>query len=274
MRESTAELAGRVRRGEGVALGRLITRLVRDPALLGEVVTGRDGGVGVGALGITGPPGAGKSSLISALLTNLRERGKRVAVLCVDPSSPFSQGAVLGDRIRMGAHGLDQDVFIRSFATRGQLGGLARGIPAAASLLADVGYDEVIIETVGVGQNETSISRLAQTSMLVLSPGTGDSIQAIKSGIIEVADVIAVNKSDLDGAKEAAHQLKQNIVADRRGWRPPVLTVGALAGQGIDELWQAVDAHREFCAAHRDVDGHPEGWLPPRIARSPWPFAR
>lgn len=122
-----------------------------------------------------------------------------------------------------------------------------------------MGYDEVIIETVGVGQNETSISRLAQTSMLVLSPGTGDSIQAIKSGIIEVADVIAVNKSDLDGAKEAAHQLKQNIVADRRGWRPPVLTVGALAGQGIDELWQAVEAHREFCAAHHVVDGHPEG---------------
>jgi len=212
---------------------------------------------GARLIGITGAPGVGKSSVTTALVAVLRGRGRRVAVLAVDPSSPLTGGALLGDRIRMQAHHGDDGVFVRSMAARGHLGGLAVAVPAAALVLDAAGFDDVLIETVGVGQSEVDIAALADTTLVVLAPGLGDSVQAAKAGILEVADVLVVNKSDQPGAGRLESELRGmvelghvvDIVADD-GWVPPVLRTVAVRGEGIEELLDAVDAHGRSAASH------------------------
>jgi LAO/AO transport system kinase len=209
-------------------------------------------------LGLTGPPGVGKSTVTSALIAALRRHGKRIGVLAIDPSSPFSGGALLGDRIRMHDHATDPGVFIRSMATRGQLGGLAAAAPAAVRVLDGAGCDVVLIETVGVGQSEVDIVSLADTTVVLVAPGMGDGIQAAKAGILEVADVFVVNKADRDGAAETARDLAHLTSLGRKGtggpsWRVPVVCTVAPRGEGIDELVSALDAHQEWMLAHGEL---------------------
>jgi LAO/AO transport system kinase len=187
-------------------------------------------------IGVTGPPGAGKSTTVAALVGGYRERGLRVAVLAVDPSSPYSGGALLGDRIRMAAHINDSEVLIRSVATRGHLGGLAAAIPAAIRLLAALSYDPILLETVGVGQSEIEIAAVSDPTVLILNPGAGDAIQAAKAGLLEVADLVVVNKADRDGADQTARDLHAETDA-------PVLKLIAATGDGIAALLEAIDAH-------------------------------
>ena len=197
-------------------------------------------------IGITGPPGAGKSTTTSALITALRARGERVAVLAVDPSSPFSGGALLGDRVRMQAHAGDAGVYIRSMASRGQLGGLAASTPQAARVLEAAGFETVIIETVGVGQSEVDIAAAADTTIVLMPPGLGDGVQAAKAGILEIGDVLAVSKADREGADAVARELRSMIALgaqDDGGWQVPVLLVSAQAGTGIEALVDAIDEH-------------------------------
>jgi LAO/AO transport system kinase len=196
---------------------------------------------------LTGPPGVGKSTTTSALVTALRARGDKVGVLAVDPSSPFSGGALLGDRVRMAEHTEDPGVFIRSMATRGQLGGLAGATPQALRVLDAAGCDVVLIETVGVGQSEVDVVALADTTVVLLAPGMGDGVQAAKAGVLEVADVFVVNKADRDGAAQAVRELRHMIGLGERGaWRVPVLRTVASRGEGVDELVTALDAHRRW----------------------------
>lgn len=190
----------------------------------------------VNVVGITGPPGAGKSTTVAALVGAYRERGCRVAVLAVDPSSPFSGGALLGDRIRMAAHINDSDVLIRSVATRGHLGGLAAAVPAAIRLLGAIGYHVVLLETVGVGQSEIEIAAVADPAVVILNPGAGDAIQAAKAGVLEVADIVAVNKADRDGAEQTVRDLRAETDA-------PIVSLVAARGEGIAELMTAIDDH-------------------------------
>jgi LAO/AO transport system kinase len=198
-------------------------------------------------VGITGPPGSGKSTLVSALIAEWRKRGRRVGVLAVDPSSPYTRGAILGDRIRMMDHAADRDVFVRSMASRGELGGIAATTWIAAAALDAAGYDPVLIETVGAGQSEVEVARLAETTVVVEAPEMGDEVQAIKAGLLEVADVIAVNKGDRPGADRAARQLRAMLSS--AGGRierkpPPVLVTTATTGEGVAAVADAVDAHR------------------------------
>ncbi|MGD1255735.1 methylmalonyl Co-A mutase-associated GTPase MeaB [Mycobacterium seoulense] len=199
----------------------------------------------VSVIGITGPPGAGKSTTIAALVGAYRERGDRVAVLAVDPSSPFSGGALLGDRIRMAAHINDSDVLIRSVATRGHLGGLAAAVPAAIRLLGAIGYHVVLLETVGVGQSEIEIAAVADPTVVILNPGAGDAIQAAKAGVLEVADIVVVNKADRDGAEQTVRDLRAETGA-------PIISLVADRGEGIAELMAAIeDHHRTDSRARR-----------------------
>jgi LAO/AO transport system kinase len=198
-------------------------------------------------IGITGPPGAGKSTLVDRLIGALRQGGHRIGVVAVDPSSPFSGGAVLGDRIRMQGHFLDEGVFIRSLSARGNVGGLARAARDMARLLGAFGQDTVLVETVGVGQNEFDIMRLADTVVVVLVPEAGDAIQAMKAGLLEIADVFVVNKSDRDGAARMRHELEAMLhLRPAQAWAVPVLLTVAVDGRGIAELLQTLDAHREY----------------------------
>ncbi len=205
-------------------------------------------------VGITGAPGAGKSTLTGELIRLLRERGRTVAVLAVDPSSPFSGGALLGDRVRMADHAVDPGVFIRSMASRGHLGGLAAATPAAADLLAALGFDTVLIETVGVGQSEVDVMRLADTVAVVLAPGMGDGVQAAKAGILEIADVLVVNKADHEGTASTVRDLRGMVALGRGGvaepgsWRIPVLSTVAVRGTGVVELLAELDRHCEHIA--------------------------
>jgi LAO/AO transport system kinase len=187
-------------------------------------------------IGVTGPPGAGKSTTIAVLVTAYRERGLSVAVLAVDPSSPYSGGALLGDRIRMAAHINDDGVLIRSVATRGHLGGLAEAVPAAIRVLAALSYDVVLVETVGVGQSEIEIAAVADPTIVVLNPGAGDAIQAAKAGLLEVADIVVINKADRDGADQTARDLHAETSA-------PILKIIAARNEGIAELVDAIEAH-------------------------------
>jgi LAO/AO transport system kinase len=199
-------------------------------------------------IGVTGPPGAGKSTLVDKLISELRQSGKRVGVLCVDPTSPFSGGAILGDRVRMQAHAEDDGVFIRSMATRGHLGGLARTTAEAAIVLDAAGYDVIIIETVGVGQDEVDIVRTADVSIVTLVPGTGDEVQALKAGIMEIADIFVVNKADREGADRTAASIEMMLALDdamTEGWRPPVLRTEATTGRGVSELLAMIWRFRE-----------------------------
>ena len=237
-----------VRAGDRRALARAITLVESAHPLAYEVVrdlypsTGR-----AYAVGITGPPGTGKSTLIGALLGHVRQRGMTTGVIAVDPSSPFSQGALLGDRIRLSDHFLDPGVFIRSMGTRGHVGGLAEATLQAVLLLDAAGKDVVLVETVGTGQSEVEVAAVADTVVLVLMPGSGDSIQALKAGIMEIPDVIVVNKMDHPGAATLARELRSILALDRdRAWRPPIVLAEAERGQGVAELWQKVEEHRAF----------------------------
>ena len=201
-------------------------------------------------IGLTGAPGVGKSTTTSALIALWREREQRVGVLAVDPSSPFTGGALLGDRVRMQTHATDNDVFIRSMASRGQLGGMAASTPQAVRVLESTGFDVVLVETVGVGQAEVDIAATADTTVVLLAPGMGDGIQAAKAGLLEVADLLVVNKCDRDGADAAIRELHNMIATggDREPgeWRPVVVRAIATAAGGIDELVEAIDKHRAW----------------------------
>ena len=198
-------------------------------------------------VGLTGAPGVGKSTTVTGLVSALRERGERVGVLAVDPSSPFSGGALLGDRVRMQEHALDRDVYIRSMATRGHLGGLAVATPQALRAFDAAGFDTVIVETVGVGQSELEVAEMADTIIVLLAPGMGDSIQAAKAGILEIADIFVVNKSDRDGAQALVRELRTMIaLADRapQDWKPPIVMTVAYQNRGIGDLLEAIDRLR------------------------------
>lgn len=199
-------------------------------------------------IGLTGAPGVGKSTTTSALVSAYRALDKRIGVLAVDPSSPFSGGALLGDRVRMQEHALDPGVYIRSMASRGHLGGLSWSTPQALRVLDAAGCDVVLVETVGVGQSEVEVAGLADTTVVLLAPGMGDAIQAAKAGILEVGDVYVVNKADRDGADSAVRELRHMLtLGERRGpgeWRPPILTTVASRGEGLDEVLEALEKHR------------------------------
>ena len=199
------------------------------------------------AVGVTGPPGVGKSSLIGALVRHVRALDRTVGVVSVDPSSPFSRGALLGDRIRLSDHFLDPGVFIRSMGTRGHLGGLAEATLQALLLLDAAGKELVFLETVGTGQSEIEITGVADTILLVLMPGSGDSVQALKAGIMEIPDVLAINKSDHPAAKTMLNEVRSILSLDRgREWRPPIVLTDALHGDGVEELWCKLAEHRSF----------------------------
>jgi len=201
-------------------------------------------------VGITGSPGAGKSTLSAALVRLLRGRGMTVAIVSVDPTSPFTHGAVLGDRIRLVDHFLDDGVFIRSMASRGHLGGLSEATGDAVTILDSAGYDVVIVETVGAGQNEVEVQALTDTVVLVLMPGSGDAIQAIKAGVMEIPDVIVINKCDRPGADVLAGEVESALtLVPPDGWVPPVILTQALDGQGVADAWDAVERHRADLAA-------------------------
>ena len=200
-------------------------------------------------LGLTGSPGVGKSTSTAALVTAYRAQGRRVGVLAVDPSSPFSGGALLGDRVRMQSHATDPGVFIRSMATRGHLGGLSQAVPQALRVLDAAGFDVVLVETVGVGQSEVEVASLADTTVVLLAPGMGDGIQAAKAGLLEVADVFVVNKADREGADTTAREIRHMVSLGEHppgAWRKPVLKTVASRGEGLDELIATVDKHAEW----------------------------
>jgi LAO/AO transport system kinase len=233
--------------GDRLALARLLTAIENDDrsvrATLPAIFAASRG---AHLVGITGPPGAGKSTLVSALITEYRKRGRRVAVVAVDPTSPYTGGAIMGDRIRMMEHAGDRDVFVRSMASRGALGGLAATTWLAAAALDAAAYNPVLVETVGAGQSELEVARLAETTVVVEVPEMGDEIQAIKAGLLEVADVIAVNKGDRPGAERAARQLRamQAKAGGRFATPPPILLTTATTGEGIEKLVDAIDADR------------------------------
>ena len=241
------EAIGKARAGDARALARLIS-LVENAAPelrpVARALAPLSGQARV--VGLTGAPGVGKSTLTAALVTAYRERGQRVAVLAVDPTSPFSGGALLGDRVRMQEHATDPDVFIRSMATRGHLGGLSEAAPQALRVLDAAGFAVLLVETVGVGQAEVAVASLADTTLVTVAPGMGDAVQAAKAGILEVGDVFVVNKADKPGAQETVRDLRGMIAMARHGaadWKPPIVTTVAVNGEGIGDLAAKVDAH-------------------------------
>jgi len=246
-------LVAGVRAGDTRALARAITLVENSDPLAYELVrelypeTG-----GAYAVGVTGPPGVGKSSLISALIPHLREEQRTVGVISVDPSSPFTQGALLGDRIRLADHFLDPGVFIRSMGTRGHLGGLAEATLQALLVLDAAGKELVFLETVGAGQSEVEVIGIADTVLLVLMPGSGDSVQALKAGIMEIPDVIAINKMDHPAAKTMLNEVRSILSLDRdRAWSPPIVLTDATTGENVAKLWEQIEAHR----AHLEAEG-------------------
>jgi LAO/AO transport system kinase len=248
------QLVERALAGDPRSVGRLIT-LVEDGApqlrALMAALAPRSGGAHI--VGLTGSPGVGKSTTTSALVAAFRAAGRRVGVLAVDPSSPFSGGALLGDRIRMQEHATDPEVFIRSMASRGHLGGLASTTPQAVRVLDAAGCDPVLVETVGVGQSEVEVAGEADTTIVLLAPGMGDGIQAAKAGILEIGDIFVVNKADRDGADATARELRHMISLGPSGqagaWKPPVLKVVATRGEGLPQLVEAIDGHRAWLEA-------------------------
>src|SRR3954467_463615 len=249
------ELVDKVLAGDLRSIGRAITTVENggtDAAGLMKSIFPATGKATV--IGITGAPGAGKSSLVDKLSLHYKDSGERVGIVCIDPSSPFSGGAILGDRIRMATLGLDKNVFIRSMATRGNLGGLSRATVDAVAILDAAGYSKVIVETVGVGQDEVEIVKTADVSVVVLVPGMGDDIQAIKAGIMEIGDVFAINKADRDGVLRTERELEQLLSISERpdGWKPLIVKTVATENNGIDALADAVASYDGFVAAHRE----------------------
>jgi LAO/AO transport system kinase len=251
-------LVERARAGEARAVARLISLVEDESPLLREVMAALAPHIGnAQVIGITGSPGVGKSTSTGALVTELRRTGKRVGVLAVDPSSPFSGGALLGDRVRMQDHALDRDVYIRSMASRGHLGGLAWTTPQALRVLDAAGCDVILIETVGVGQSEVEIAGLADTTMVLLAPGMGDGIQAAKAGILEIGDLYVVNKADRDGAEQVRRDLRSMLALAERpegGWRPPIVMTVAQKAQGLDEVVAEVDHHRAWLESSGELE--------------------
>ena len=249
-------LAEGVRTGDKRALARAISLVENSDPMAYDLVrdiypeTGR-----THAVGVTGPPGVGKSSLISALIRHLRQQERTIGVISVDPSSPFTHGALLGDRIRLADHFLDPGVFIRSMGTRGHLGGLAETTLQALLVLDAAGKDLVFLETVGAGQGEVEVIGIADTVVLVLMPGSGDSVQALKAGIMEIPDVIAINKMDHPAAKTMMNEVRSILSLDHeRSWKPPIVLTDATRGENVPELWEKIDEHR----AHLEADGQLE----------------
>ncbi len=244
----TDTIAG-VASGERRPLARLLTRIENgDPSVREDLPALFAAGHGAHLVGITGPPGSGKSTLVNALIGEWRGRGRRVGVLAVDPSSPYTRGAILGDRIRMMEHAADRDVFMRSMASRGELGGLAATTWIAAAAMDAAGFDPILVETVGAGPSEVEVARLAETTVVVEVPEMGDEVQAIKAGLLEVADIVVVNKGDRPGADRAARQLRAMLsTAGGRVQRkpPPVMLTTATTGEGVADLADAVERHRE-----------------------------
>lgn len=252
MREATEDLLRRMLAGERLALAKLMTIVENREPETAEIMSRLHGRGTASIIGVTGPPGAGKSTLLDALTAHLRALGRSVGIVAVDPSSPFSGGAVLGDRIRMQNHFLDEGVFIRSLSARGNVGGLARASRDVTRLLKAAGKDVVIVETVGVGQSELDIMRLADTVVVVLVPEAGDTVQAMKAGLLEIADIFVVNKADRDGAQKIKMELEQMLhLRPADGWDVPVVMTVATSGQGIAEVAAAIDAHRR----HLDSSG-------------------
>ena len=273
-----ALLAG-VRAGRARAIGRAISLVENGSPLVEALVAGLAPDTGRAlVVGLTGSPGVGKSSAVGALVAALRSRGERVGVLAVDPSSPFSGGAVLGDRVRMQEHALDPEVHIRSMATRGELGGLAAAVPAALRVLDAAGCTTTLVETVGVGQSEVAVAATADVTLVLLAPGAGDGVQLAKAGVLEVADVLVVSKADRDGASALAQELRASVNhgvnhgVDRgvdRGspaggpdaWTPPVVSLSSAEGTGVDDVLEAVGAFVE----HQRATG---GWEARRAGRA------
>ena len=253
------DLVVRAERGEARAVARLIS-LVEDasPALREVMVLLAPRAGHARVIGLTGSPGVGKSTSTNALVAAYRRLGMRVGVLAVDPSSPFSGGALLGDRVRMQDHATDDGVFIRSMASRGHLGGLSWAAPQALRVLSAAGCDVVLIETVGVGQAEVEIASLADTTLVLLAPGMGDGIQAAKAGILEVADVFVVNKADREGADTVVRDLRYMLsLGDRRtddGWRVPIVKTVAAKGEGADEVVEAIERHGQWLAGNGQLE--------------------
>ena len=249
-------LAAGVRAGDRRALARAITLVENSEPLAYDLVrelypeTG-----GAYAIGVTGPPGVGKSTLISSLVRLVRAQERTVGVISVDPSSPFTKGALLGDRIRLADHFLDPGVFIRSMGTRGHLGGLAEATLQALLLLDAAGKEIVFLETVGAGQSEVEVIGIADTVVLVLMPGSGDSVQALKAGIMEIPDVIAINKMDHPAAKTMLNEVRSILSLDReRAWRPPIVLTEATSGENVEELWSKIEAHRAFLESEGELE--------------------
>jgi len=257
------ELVERARGGDPRAVARLISLVEDGSPLLREVMAGlvpyagSADGKGAHVVGVTGSPGVGKSTSTSALVGELRKAGRRVGVLAVDPSSPFSGGALLGDRVRMQDHALDPEVYIRSMASRGHLGGLSWSTPQAVRVLDAAGCDVVLVETVGVGQSEVDVAGLADTTLVLLAPGMGDGIQAAKAGILEIGDLYVINKADRDGADQVRRELRSMLaLADlpEGGWRPPIVKTVASRGEGLDEVVAEIDRHHEWLASSGELE--------------------
>jgi len=252
---SVDELVAKARAGDARAVARLISLVEDASPVLREVMAALAPHTGRAVVvGITGSPGVGKSTSTSALVTELRKAGRRVGVLAVDPSSPFSGGALLGDRVRMQEHALDREVYIRSMASRGHLGGLSWTTPQALRVLDAAGCDVILVETVGVGQSEVEIAGLADTTIVLLAPGMGDGIQAAKAGILEIGDLYVVNKADRDGADQVRRDLRGMLALAERlegAWKPPILSTVAARSEGLDEVVAAIEKHQ----AHLEESG-------------------
>ena len=261
MSELVTRLVSQLMAGEQRALSRAMTMIERGDPAAADLMREADPHTGKAyTIGITGPPGSGKSTIVDRLTGLLRQAGNTVGIIAVDPTSPFTGGAILGDRIRMQRHHLDPGVFIRSVATRGQSGGLSRVVKSLVRLLDAAGKDIILVETVGVGQTELGIRGVGDTILVVLMPESGDTVQTLKAGIMEIADLYLVNKADREGAGQMAAAITSTLqlAATQPEWTPPVLLTRAEAGEGMEELWEKIQEHRQFLKESSQLGGRQE----------------